>query len=144
MNIITNRKIYYEFNIIEEFEAGMVLLGSEVKSIRASNVTLIDSFVYLKDGEIWIRNLKVSRYKQTHSFIPHDENRDKKLLLTKKEIKKITRGLEDNGTTCVPLCIFTKNNRIKIKIAVVKGKKLWNKRESIKERDIDRDTQRSL
>jgi SsrA-binding protein len=142
--ITTNRKATYLYHILEEFTAGIVLFGSEVKSIRGGNVYLMDSFVYLKSGEVWIKNLKVSRYKQTNFLEKHDENRDKKLLLNKKEIYKISRMMDDNGVTCVPLGIFTKNNKIKIKIGVAKGKKLWDKKESIKEKDIQREIKREL
>ena len=144
MKITTNRKAYFEYHVLEEYEAGIVLLGSEVKSIRQSNVTISDSFIYLKDGEVWVKNLKVARYKQTHIAEPHDESRDKKLLLTKKEIQKISKLLDQNGNTCVPLSIFCKRNKLKIKIGVVKGKKLWDKRQTIKDRDIKRDIQRSI
>ena len=144
MKITTNRKAYFEYHILEEYEAGIVLLGSEVKSIRQSNVTSSDSFIYLKDGEVWVKNLKVARYKQTHIAEPHDESRDKKLLLTKKEIQKISKLLDQNGNTCVPLSIFCKRNKLKVKIGVVKGKKLWDKRQTIKDRDIKRDIQRSI
>ena len=144
MKITTNRKAYFEYHILEEYEAGIVLLGSEVKSIRQSNVTISDSFIYLKDGEVWVKNLKVARYKQTHIAEPHDESRDKKLLLTKKEIQKISKLLDQNGNTCVPLSIFCKRNKLKVKIGVVKGKKLWDKRQTIKDRDIKRDIQRSI
>ena len=144
MSIVTNRKAFYEYHVLEEFEAGIVLLGSEVKSIREGNVTLTDSFIYLKSGEVWIKNFKVSRYKQTHLSEKHEENREKKLLLTKVQIVKISRIMEDKGTTCVPLSVFIKNNKIKVKIGVVKGKKLWDKRQSIKERDIKRELQRGL
>jgi len=142
MSIANNRKAYYEYHIIEEYEAGIVLLGSEVKSIRQANVTLNDSFIYIKSGEVWIKNLKVSRYKQAHFMEKHDENRDKKLLLTKKQIQKIEKSLQDKGVTCIPLSIFTKNNRIKVKIGIAKGKKLYDKRESIKKKDIERDMKR--
>lgn len=142
--ITTNRKAAYLYHILEEFNAGIALLGSEVKSIRGGNAYLIDSFVYLKSGEVWIKNLKVSRYKQSHALIKHDENRDKKLLLNKKEIQKISKLMDDSGVTCVPLGIFTKNNKIKIKIGVVKGKKLWDKKESIKKKDIQRELKREL
>ncbi len=93
---------------------------------------------------MWVKNLKVARYKQTHIAEPHDENRDKKLLLTKKEIQKIGKLLEQTGNTCVPLSIFCKRNKVKVKIGVVKGKKLWDKRQTIKDRDIKRDMQRSI
>lgn len=144
MSIVTNRKAFYEYHVLEEFEAGIVLLGSEVKSIRMGNVTLTDSFIYLKSGEVWIKNFKVARYKQTHLSEKHEENREKKLLLTKVQISKISRLMEDKGTTCVPLSVFGKNNKLKVKIGVVKGKKLYDKRESIKSRDIKREIQRGL
>lgn len=144
MSIANNRKAFYEYHIIEEYDCGIVLLGSEVKSIRMGNVTISDSFVYIKDGEVWIKNLKVARYKQAHKLEVHDENRDKKLLLTRKQIEKIGKSLQDTGITCVPLSIFIKDNRIKVKIAVAKGKKLYDKRSAIKDRDIKRDLQRSL
>lgn len=144
MSIANNRKAFYEYHILEELDSGIVLLGSEVKSIRLGNVTLSDSFIYIKDGEVWIKNLRVARYAQSHRLEVHDENRDKKLLLTKKQIEKIGKSLHDTGITCIPLSIFIKNNKIKVKIGIAKGKKLWDKRSSIKERDIKRDLQRSI
>ena len=144
MSIVNNRKAYFEYHILEEFEAGIVLLGSEVKSIRMGNVTLTDSFIYLKSGEVWIKNFKVARYKQTHLSEKHEDNREKKLLLTKIQIVKISRMMEDKGITCVPLQVFTKNNKLKVKVGVVKGKKLYDKRQSIKERDIKREMQIGL
>ena len=143
MSIAVNRKANFEYFILDEYDAGIVLLGSEVKSIRQSNVTMSDSFIYLKDNEVWIKNLKVARYSQTHSAQPHDENRDKKLLLTKKQIQKIQKSLQDKGVTCIPLKIFIKSNRIKVKIGIGKGKKLYDKRNTIKERDVKRDLQRN-
>lgn len=143
MSISINRKANFEYFILDEYDAGIVLLGSEVKSIRQGNVTMTDSFIYIKDGEVWLKNLKVARYSQTHSAEPHDENRDKKLLLTKKQIQKIEKSLQDKGITCIPLKIFTKSNRIKVKIGVAKGKKLYDKRNTIKERDMKRDLQRN-
>jgi SsrA-binding protein len=142
-NVISNnRKAFYEYSIIEEYDCGVVLHGSEVKSIRQGNVTMADSFIYIKDGEVWLKNLKVARYNQAHSAEPHDENRDKKLLLTKNQIQKIEKSLQDKGITCIPLKIFTKSNLIKVKIGIAKGKKLYDKRLSIKERDVKRDLQR--
>jgi len=143
MSISVNRKANFEYFILDEYDAGIVLLGSEVKSIRQGNVTMTDSFIYIKDGEVWLKNLKVARYSQTHSAEPHDENRDKKLLLTKKQIQKIEKSLQDKGITCIPLKIFTKSNRIKVRIGVAKGKKLYDKRNTIKERDMKRDLQRN-
>lgn len=144
MKISTNRKAYFEFNIIEDFNAGIILLGSEVKSIRKGDFTITDSFAYIKDGEIWVKNMRVSKYKQSHSMERHDENRDKKILLNRKEINKIEKLLQDKGSTMILLEVFTLNNRIKIKLGVAKGKKLFDKRNSIKERDIQRDLRRAI
>ncbi len=142
--IAKNRKIYYEYTIIEEYDCGIILTGSEVKSIRGGGITIVDAFAYFKSGEIWVKNLKVAPYKQAHKLDKHDENREKKLLLNKKEIQKIDRLLGDKGTTLIPLGLFIQNNRIKVKIGVCKGKKLWNKKADIKSRDIDRDAKREI
>lgn len=144
MTISTNRKANYEYHIIEQWVAGIVLFGNEVKSIRAGNVNITDSFIYMKDGEVWLKNLKVSRYSQMHPSDKHEENRDKKLLLTKKQIQKISKELQNTGITCIPLSVFVQKNKIKVNIAVVKGKKNYDKRQSIKERDIKRELQRSI
>ncbi len=144
MKISTNRKAYFEYHVLEDFNTGIVLLGSEVKSIREGNVNITDCFAYIKDGEIWIKNMKVARYKQTHMAEKHDENRDKKLLLNRREIFRIEKLIQDKGTTMVPLEIFTSKNRIKIKLGVVKGKKLYDKRETIKKRDMERDLRRTI
>lgn len=142
-NIATNRKAYFEYNILEEYTAGVVLTGNEVKSIRNGDITISDSFIYLKNGEVWAKNIRIAKYKQSHVVDKHDENRDKKLLLNRKEIDKINRLLGDRGNTIVPLGVFTMKNKIKIKIGVVKGKKLYDKRSAIKERDIERDLRRA-
>ena len=144
MKLATNRKAYFEFFVIEEFDAGVVLIGNEVKSIRKGDVTIsADSFIYLKDGEVWTKNVRVAKYKESHAADKHDENRDKKLLLSRREINKIEKLIQDKGNTIVPLSIFTLHNRIKMKIGVVKGKKLYDKRETIKKRDIERDLRRA-
>ena len=90
-NIATNRKAYFEYNILEEYTAGVVLTGNEVKSIRNGDITISDSFIYLKNGEVWAKNIRIAKYKQSHVVDKHDENRDKKLLLNRKEIDKINR-----------------------------------------------------
>lgn len=140
--ILTNKKAYFEFSILEEFICGIVLVGSEVKSIKNSEATISDSFIYFKNGEIWIKNFKVSKYKQSHALEKHEENRDKKLLLNRKEINEIEKYLKDRGITAVPLEAFYSKNKVKVKIAVVRGKKLFDKRQSIKEKDIKRDLER--
>ena len=142
--IALNRRARYDYTFIEEVDCGIILLGSEVKSVRMGNVTLIDAFIFIKDNEVWIKNLKIAAYKSAHTLDIHEENRDKKLLLNKKEITRIKRKLEDKGITAIPLGMFVKNNKIKIKIAVAKGKKTWDKRETIKERDLTREMQRNI
>ena len=144
MKITTNKKAYFEYSVLESFDAGIMLIGNEVKSIRRSDVTIADSFVYIKNGELFIKNMKVAKYKQAHMLDKHDENREKKLLLNRREINKIEKLIQGVGTTIIPLEIFVSNNLIKVKIGVCKGKKLWNKKEDIKNRDIDRDAKREL
>lgn len=143
MKIATNKKAYYDYFVLEEFNCGIILTGIEVKSIRLNNVTINDSFGYIYNNEVWLKNMNVSRYKQAHMILPHDEKRDKKLLLNRKEINKIIKLLQENGTTMIPLEILLIDNKIKIKLGVVKGKKLYNKKESIKENDIKRDMLRN-
>ena len=144
MKITTNIKAYYEYFVLEDFDAGVMLLGAEVKSVREGNVSIVDCFAYITNGEVWLKNMKVARYKQTHVAEKHDESRDKKLLLNRKEINRIEKLLQDKGTTMVPLEIFTAHNRVKVKIGVVKGKKLYDKRETIKKRDMDREIRRTV
>ncbi len=144
MKITTNRKAYFEYFVLEDFDAGLMLLGAEVKSVREGNVSIVDCFAYIANGEVFLKNMKVARYKQTHMAEKHDENRDKKLLLNRKEIDRIEKLLQDKGTTMVPLEIFTSRNRVKVKLGVVKGKKLYDKRETIKKRDMDREIRRSM
>ena len=144
MKITSNRKAYFEYSVLESFDAGIKLIGNEVKSIRRSDVTITDSFVYIKNGELFIKNMKVAKYKQSHMLDKHDENREKKLLLNRREINKIEKLIQGVGTTIIPLEVFISKNLIKVKIGVCKGKKLWNKKEDIKSRDIDRDSKREL
>jgi SsrA-binding protein len=144
MKITTNKKAYFEYSVLESFDAGIILVGNEVKSIRRSDVTIADSFIYIKNGELFIKNMKVAKYKQSHMLDKHDENREKKILLNRKEINKIEKLIQTVGTTIIPLEVFVSNNLIKVKIGVCKGKKLWNKKEDIKNRDIDRDAKREL
>ena len=103
---ITNRKAYFEYSVIEEFSCGIKLLGNEVKSIRNGDITLNDSFVFLKNGEVFAKNMKVSKYKQAHMLDKHDENREKKLLLKRREIDKIEKLIQVVGTTIIPLEVF--------------------------------------
>ena len=138
---IVNKKAYFNFQVIEDFTAGLVLVGSEVKSLRDNNMNFGDSFVYFKDGELWVRNLSISKYKES-SYQNHEELRDKKILLTKKEIYKISKLSETKGVAIVPLELFTLKGRFKLKIGVCRGKKDLDKRQDIKRRDTERELRR--
>jgi SsrA-binding protein len=138
---IVNKKAYYNYQVIEDFTAGLMLVGSEVKSIRENNFNFGDSFIVFKDGELYVKNMSISKYKEA-TFQNHEEMRDRKILLTKKEISKISKLTEVRGITVIPLEIFTIRGRFKLKVGVCKGKKDYDKRNSIKERDNDRDLRR--
>ena len=144
MIISTNRKANFEYYIISTFEAGIVLVGSEVKSVRAGHTNLKDSFItFSKNGEAFIKNMHISEYKDAH-FDKVDEKRSRKLLLNKHEIKKLQQKVTEKGFTCVPLKIYLKNNLIKIEIALAKGKHTYDKKETLAKRDIERDMQRQI
>lgn len=140
----TNRKARYEYQIEEKFEAGMALQGSEVKSIRARQITINEAFVGLKKGELFLINANISKYTKAN-IENHDEIRYRKLLLHKKEINKITGKLKISGYTVVPLKIYLNSrNKIKAEIALARGKKQHDKRAAIKERDWNREKSRLL
>ena len=141
---IKNRSAYHEFFIDAKYEAGMVLLGTEVKSIRAGKVSFNDSYCLLHKGEIWLKSLHIAEY--SHGNINnHDPVRDRKLLLRKREIRKIEGKLKEKGYTLIPLRIFfNEKNFVKIELALAKGKKLYDKRESIKQKDVEREMKRHL
>lgn len=134
---IVNRKAYHEYTILKDFVAGVQLVGSEVKSLRNGDASLQDSYCLFLNNEIFIRGLYIAKNKMS-STNNHEERRDRKLLLTKKEIRNIIKETQVPGTTIIALEMFTLNGRIKAKIGVVKGKKLFDKRESIRKKDIDR------
>jgi SsrA-binding protein len=138
---IVNKKAYYNYQVIEEFTAGLMLVGSEVKSIRENNFNFGDSFIIFKDGELYVKNMSISKYREA-TFQNHEEMRDRKILLTKKEISKISKLTDVRGITMIPLEMFTIRGRFKLKVGVCKGKKDYDKRNSIKERDNDRELRR--
>jgi SsrA-binding protein len=131
-----NRKAKFEYTILDEYNSGIVLTGPEIKSLRSGHANINDSYCVIVNGEIILKNMFIGRYDYDNDKNNY-ERRDRKLLLTKKEIKKISSKLIDKGLTIIPLSINI-NNYAKIKIAVAKGKKLWDKRESIKNRELDR------
>jgi SsrA-binding protein len=141
---IKNRSATYEYFIDSTYVAGMVLLGTEVKSLRQGRASFNDSYCFIHKGEIWIKHLHISPY--SHGTVNnHDPDRDKKLLLQKREIRKIESKLKEKGYTLIPLRIFTnERNLVKIEIGLGKGKKLYDKRESIKKKDVEREMKRFL
>lgn len=136
-----NKQARFNFQIIETFEAGLVLTGSEVKSIRARSIQLKDSYVSFKGHEAFLQNAHISEYKAS-SYNNHHPERLRKLLLNRNELEEIAAALREKGLTCVPLKIYFKEGRIKLEIALVKGKKLHDKREAIKKQDVDRQLRR--
>jgi len=141
---IKNRSAYHEYFIDAKYEAGMVLLGTEVKSIRNGKVSFNDSYCLLHKGELWIKSLHIAEY--SHGNLNnHDPVRDRKLLLRKREIKKIESKLKEKGYTLIPLRMyFNEKSLVKIEIGLAKGKKLHDKRESIKQKDTEREMKRYI
>jgi SsrA-binding protein len=144
MTEIKNRQVYHEYFIDTKYEAGMVLLGTEIKSMRTGKVSFNDSYCLIDDGEVWLKSLNIAQYSHGN-MNNHDPVRDRKLLLHKKEITKIVAKLKEKGYTLVPLRIFMNSkNLAKIEIGLAKGKKLHDKRESIKQKDVEREMKRHL
>jgi SsrA-binding protein len=140
-NIASNRKANFQYEILERFEAGIVLLGTEVKSLREAKINLQEGFGKIKNNEVWLTNVHINEYK-FGNLNNHDPLRERKLLLNKREIRKIRSQLEEKGLTLVPTKIYFKGSNIKVEIAVARGKKLYDKRESIKKRESERKLQR--
>lgn len=140
---LVNRKALYDYFVIEDFIAGLVLQGSEVKSLRKGDVNFNDGFIFFKDGELFIKNMRIAKYLEA-TYQNHEELRDKKLLLNKSEINKISKLYEEKGIALVPLELITVNNRFKLKFGVCRGKKNVDKRESIKKKDLERELQRKF
>ena len=142
--VSTNRKAYHEFQIIEILEAGLELLGSEVKSLREGKASLKESYIKIRKGQAWMVGVHISAYSHT-GFSGHEPLRDRRLLLHKNEIYKINQKLSEKGLTALPLKLyFNKQGWLKVEIGLAKGKKLYDKRETKKRRDIERDIQREM
>ena len=134
---ILNRDARYNYFILEELEAGIALVGTEIRSIKKGSANLKDSFIVIKNNEAYMLNSYVSQYDMANQF-NHDERRTRKLLLHKKEIKKLSEKTKMEGLTLVPLKIYFKNGKAKVLVGLCKGKKNYDKREAIKERDLKR------
>ena len=140
---IQNRKARHDYQIDETFEAGIVLQGTEVKSIRAGKASFTDAFAFLKEGEVFLRELYIKPYEHG-SYNNHDPIRQRKLLLNKKEIRQLDKLVQQKGYTLVPLKMYFKRGNAKVLIGVAKGKKSFDKRDSLKEKDVKRQIDRNV
>lgn len=141
--IAQNKKALHDYHIGDRFEAGMVLTGTEVKSLRAGRATLADAFATVDNGEVWLRGANIPEY-AFGTYNNHAAKRNRKLLLHRAQIGKIERQVADSGRTLVPLAIYFSDGFAKVEIAVATGKREWDKRQTIAERDARRDTEREL
>lgn len=135
---ILNRKAKFNYFVIDDIEAGIELKGTEIKSIRKGKASIEDAYARIKNGEVFIINMFIAKYEEGNIF-NHDERRERKLLLHKSEINKLSKKLELDNYTLVPLKLYFRNSKAKILLGLCKGKKLYDKRETIKKRDIERD-----
>ena len=138
-----NKKAYHDYNILETYEAGVALTGTEIKSVRAGKTTLRDGYARVRNGEAWLENVHITPYAEGNQFNV-DPMRNRKLLLHKKEIRKLEVSLTEKGLTIVPLRMYLKHGYAKVLIGVAQGKKNYDKRESLKRKDQERDIQRTM
>ena len=138
---IKNKKAFFDYYIEDKYEAGIVLKGTEIKSIRKGSANLKDSYARIKNNEIFVINMFISTYEEGNRF-NHDERRERKLLLNKREIFKIRDKVEKEGYSLIPVRLYLKNGKAKLEIAVAKGKKIYDKRQSLKEKSIQRDIEK--
>ena len=141
--IAENRKARFDYFIEDTYECGIVLEGTEVKSVKNGNISFPDAFAEISNGEVWVKNFHISEYSFS-SIFNHDPDRPKKLLLHAEEIKRLTRRVDEKGCTLIPLDFYLKDGRVKVTLGVCKGKKMYDKRASIKDRDVKRDIQREF
>ena len=140
--VVRNRRARHEYEVLEKHEAGLVLTGTEVKSLRAGKANLQDAFARFERGELWLHNLHISPYEQGNRF-NHDPLRPRKLLLQRRELRKLNSQVEQQGLTLVPLDIYFKHGIAKVTIAMVRGKKLHDKRDDLRKRDAEREMERA-
>ncbi|HEY4755742.1 MAG TPA: SsrA-binding protein SmpB [Ignavibacteriaceae bacterium] len=140
-NITVNRKARHEYFIIQSFEAGIVLTGTEVKALRQGKANLVDSYASLENAEVWLMSANISAYEQGN-INNHEPTRKRKLLLKKSEIRRLIGKVKEKGLTLIPLRLYFKNGKVKVELAVAKGKKVYDKREAIAKRDFQRDQER--
>lgn len=141
--IAENRKARFDYHVLETFEAGVALLGTEVKGIREGRANLRDSFARVERGEVWLYNVHINPYSH-RGYVDHDPKRRRKLLLHRIEIRKLIGKTAERGLTLVPLRMYFKGGRVKVAISLVKGKQLHDKRETIRRREVDRETRAAV
>ena len=141
--IVTNRRARHDYEIVARFEAGIVLTGSEIKSVRAHRVQLQGAYARIKDGEVWLEDAHIAPYEHA-GYSPHDPKRDRKLLLHRKEILRIQQLVGEQGLTLIPLSLYLKDGKAKVELGVARGLKRYDKREQIAERDVKRQMERAL
>jgi SsrA-binding protein len=141
--IAENRKALHDYHVLDTWEAGVMLLGTEIKAIREGRVNLRDSFARLDKGEVWLMNVHVSPYSHA-GYSHHEERRQRKLLLHREEIRKIAGRVSERGLTLVPLSLYFKKGRVKVSLALAKGKQMHDKRETLRRREVDRETRAAV
>ncbi len=141
--VAQNKKARHDYHLHDRFEAGMVLTGTEVKSLRAGRASLADAFATVDEGEVWLRNAHIPEY-AFGTWTNHATRRTRKLLLHRREIDKLAKEVTNSGRTIVPLAIYFSDGYAKVELAIATGKKDWDKRETIRQRDDERETQRAL
>jgi len=142
-NIAENRKAFHDYHVLDTWEAGMVLLGTEVKSIREGRVNLRDSFARVEKGEVWLYNVNISSYSH-RGYADHEPLRQRKLLMHRDEIRKLIGKTTEKGMTLVPLRMYFRKGRVKVALGLAKGKKDYDKRETIKRRETERETRAAI
>jgi SsrA-binding protein len=141
--VAQNRKARYDYHIDDTYEAGLVLTGTEVKSLRAGRASLVDGFADMTDGELWLRNVHIPEYTQG-TWTNHEPRRARKLLLHRQEIDRLSTRVHERGLTLVPLALYFKEGRVKVELGVGRGKKAYDKRQSLAKRDADREVARAV
>ena len=139
----SNRKARHDYEVLDSFEAGMVLKGSEVKSLRLGNANLQDSYAFVKEGEVWLSGMHINTYEQAN-IMNHDPRRERKLLLHKKEIRKLVGKTTEKGLTLIPLKVYFKDGRAKVELGLCKGKRSYDKRAAIAKRETEREMRRQF
>ncbi len=141
--VATNRKAFHDYFIVETVEAGIVLTGTEIKSVREGKVSLRDGYATLRDGEVWMISVHIAPYDHGHRD-NHEPRRERKLLLHRREIERLVSKVNERGWTIVPIRMYLRRNKAKVELALVRGKRLYDKREAIAQRDSERDLRRTL